>query len=77
MTPAQPIHSHATLQEYLRYEYDAKFRHEWRDGEVVAMAGGSPDHSLRCCRADAAASNRRRRGMVLRGDGRSDAWPAG
>jgi Uma2 family endonuclease len=46
MTLAQPIRSRATPQEYLRYEYDAEERHEWRDGEVVAMAGGSPDHSL-------------------------------
>lgn len=46
MTLAQPTTTRATPQEYLRYEYDAEFRHEWRDGQVVAMAGGSPDHSL-------------------------------
>ena len=47
MTLAQSTKTaRATPQEYLRYEYDAKFRHEWRDGQVVAMAGGSPDHSL-------------------------------
>src|SRR5690606_10192069 len=47
MTLAQPTKTtRSTPQEYLRYEYDAQFRHEWRDGQVVAMAGGSPDHSL-------------------------------
>lgn len=36
----------ATEEEYLRYEYDAEFKHEWRDGVVTAMAGGSPDQAL-------------------------------
>lgn len=35
-----------TIEEYLRLEAGAKERHEYRDGRIVAMAGGSPDHSL-------------------------------
>ncbi len=27
-------------------EYDAEQRHEYYDGEIVAMAGGTPQHSL-------------------------------
>src|SRR5688572_22245330 len=46
MSLAEPIRTRATPQEYLRYEYEAEFRHEWRDGEVIAMAGGTPPHSL-------------------------------
>ena len=47
MTLAQPIQATKTTpEEYLRYEYDAQFRHEWRDGRVTLMQGGSPDHSL-------------------------------
>lgn len=46
MTLAHPIQTPTTPQGYLRFEYNAKERQEWRDGEVTAMAGGSPDHSL-------------------------------
>ena len=35
-------------EEYLRRERDASERHEYYHGEVFAMAGGSPDHSLIC-----------------------------
>lgn len=35
-----------TIEEYLRREYDATERHEYYDGDIVAMAGGSPTHSL-------------------------------
>ncbi len=37
---------HYTVEEYLRLEEDSSEKHEYRDGEIVAMAGGSPDHSL-------------------------------
>ena len=46
MTAANPVRTRATPEEYLRYEYDATEQHEYRDGEVVAMAGGTPPHSL-------------------------------
>lgn len=35
-----------TLSEYLRYEQEAVDRHEYRDGEIIAMAGGTYCHSL-------------------------------
>lgn len=31
--------------EYLRREEDTELRHEWLDGEVFALAGGSPTHA--------------------------------
>jgi Uma2 family endonuclease len=42
--PAQPqVH---TVEEYLRRERDSHEKHEYRDGEIVAMAGASPNHVL-------------------------------
>jgi Uma2 family endonuclease len=35
-----------TIEEYLRNEQDSSQRHEYYNGEIVAMAGGSPEHSL-------------------------------
>jgi Uma2 family endonuclease len=35
-----------TVSEYLRRERTALEKHEYRDGEILLMAGGSPDHSL-------------------------------
>lgn len=32
--------------QYLDFERDAEFKHEYHDGKIVAMAGGSPQHSL-------------------------------
>ena len=39
-------HRHYTVEEYLRLEEDSLEKYEYRDGEIVAMAGGTPDHSL-------------------------------
>lgn len=44
--PAQPRPRRYTIEEYLRIESDSSQRHEYHDGEIVAMAGGSPEHSL-------------------------------
>src|SRR3954451_12138196 len=35
-----------TIEEYLRRERAALEKHEYRDGEIVLMAGGAADHSL-------------------------------
>lgn len=35
-----------TIAEYLRFEAEAKQRHEYRKGQIVATAGGTPEHSL-------------------------------
>ena len=37
-----------TISEYLQMERNAAERHEYRDGVIVAMAGGSARHSLIC-----------------------------
>jgi Uma2 family endonuclease len=45
VTLPQPTHR-CTPEEYLRREREADRKHEYYHGEVFAMAGGSPDHSL-------------------------------
>lgn len=45
VAPNAPI-LHYSIQEYLRLEREAHQRHEYRDGEILAMAGGTADHSL-------------------------------
>jgi Uma2 family endonuclease len=40
-----PQHRRYTLEEYIRLESDSDDRHEFRDGEIVSMAGGSLEHS--------------------------------
>lgn len=36
---------HYTYAEYLALEEESAARHEYLDGEIYAMAGGSPDHA--------------------------------
>jgi hypothetical protein len=38
----QPARQRFSFDEYLRLEEDANVKHEFLDGEVWAMAGGSP-----------------------------------
>jgi Uma2 family endonuclease len=41
----QPV-SHVSAEEYLRLEREADVKHEYVNGQIVAMGGGSPRHSL-------------------------------
>jgi Uma2 family endonuclease len=36
---------HYTYEQYLALEDESSVRHEYLDGEIYAMAGGSPDHA--------------------------------
>ena len=36
---------HYTYGEYLSLEEESSIRHEYLDGEIYAMAGGTPDHA--------------------------------
>jgi Uma2 family endonuclease len=38
-------HVHHSLREYIALEEESSVRHEYLDGEIYAMAGGSPDHA--------------------------------
>lgn len=48
-------------KEYLAYEHEAEEKHEYWDGEVVAMAGGTPEHNAICFNLAAALGPRLRK----------------
>lgn len=51
--PARPRHSYS-YAEYLAYEQDSGLKHEFYDGEILAMAGGSRRHNALALRIGAA-----------------------
>jgi Uma2 family endonuclease len=44
VTQPAPYHSH-TFREYLQLEEFANVKHEYFNGEIYAMAGGTPEHA--------------------------------
>lgn len=59
-----PIRLHRyTYSEYLSLEDGANVRHEFLDGEIYAMAGGTPEHAAICANVTVAL------GQQLRGKG--------
>lgn len=48
-----------TYDEYLAFERDSEMKHEFADGEIYAMAGGSLRHSALASRISAALENAR------------------
>jgi Uma2 family endonuclease len=61
--PARPRHRY-TYAEYLAYERDSGLKHEYDDGEIVAMAGGSRRHNALASRVSAALETARGPGCV-------------
>jgi Uma2 family endonuclease len=61
--PARPRH-HYTYAEYLAYEQDSGLKHEYDDGEILAMAGGSRRHNALALRMGAALDAARKPGCV-------------
>lgn len=61
--PSRPRH-HYSYAEYLAYERDSGLKHEFDDGEILAMAGGSRRHSALAARVSAALEAARERGCV-------------
>jgi Uma2 family endonuclease len=57
-------HHRYSYEEYLAYERDSRLKHEYEDGEIYAMAGGSPRHNALASRVSAALEAGRRRGCV-------------
>jgi Uma2 family endonuclease len=53
-----------SFAEYLAYERDSAMKHEYDDGEIVAMAGGSRRHNALASRVSAALELGRRPGCV-------------
>ena len=59
-----PVRLHRyTYAEYLALEDGANVRHEFLDGEIYAMAGGTPEHAAICANVTAALT------VQLRGKG--------
>ncbi len=61
--PRQPRHRH-TYEEYLSFERDSELKHEYDDGDIVAMAGGSRRHNALASRISAALEAARPPGCV-------------
>ncbi len=43
---AQPKQARFTEEEYLALENEAEYKHEYFDGQIIAMTGGSLAHAL-------------------------------
>jgi Uma2 family endonuclease len=54
----QPKQERYTIEEYLRLERDATDKHEYRDGEIRMMAGGSLAHGVIISNLHRAIGNR-------------------
>jgi Uma2 family endonuclease len=64
MTTLPAARHRYSYAEYLAYERDSGMKHEYDDGEIIAMAGGSPRHNALASRVSAALENGRRPGCV-------------
>jgi len=60
---SEPRH-HYTYEQYLALERDAEMKHEFVDGEIYAMAGGSPRHNALASRISAALERGRPSGCT-------------
>lgn len=63
MTAVPRRHRHS-YQEYLAYEKDSGLKHEFDDGEIYAMAGGSRRHNALALRVGAALDATRKHGCI-------------
>src|SRR5215204_3759587 len=61
--PARQRHRY-TYDQYLAYERDSGLKHEYDDGEIFAMAGGSRRHSALALRVGAALDAAQKSGCV-------------
>ncbi len=62
-TPSR-AHPRYTYGEYLTYERDSELKHEYDDGEIIAMAGGSLRHNALALRIGAALESSRKPGCT-------------
>lgn len=62
--PARPPRHRYTYAEYLAYEQDSGLKHEYVDGEILAMAGGSRRHNALASRVSAALERGRKPGCL-------------
>jgi Uma2 family endonuclease len=63
-SPVPHERHHYTYEEYLVYERHSELKHEFEEGEIFAMAGGSPRHSALALRIGGALENTRPSGCT-------------
>jgi Uma2 family endonuclease len=64
MSSSHPSRHRYTYAEYLAYERDSGLKHEYVDGDIFAMAGGSRRHNALASRISAALEANRTPGCV-------------
>jgi Uma2 family endonuclease len=64
MTQPGQRHHRYSYAEYLAYERDSGLKHEYDDGEILAMAGGSRRHNALASRVSGAIESGRQAGCV-------------
>jgi Uma2 family endonuclease len=64
MVQPVPSRHRYTYAEYLAYEQDSGLKHEYENGEILAMAGGSRRHNALASRISAALEQGRAAGCV-------------
>jgi Uma2 family endonuclease len=64
MAGTAPSRHRYTYAEYLAYEQDSGLKHEYENGEILAMAGGSRRHNALASRISAALEQGRGAGCV-------------
>jgi Uma2 family endonuclease len=64
ITSPRSVHHRYSYDEYLAYERDSGMKHEYDDGEIIAMPGGSPRHSALASRVNATLESSRRPGCT-------------
>src|SRR5437763_17207456 len=65
MTSLPQSHHDYTFAEYLTLERDSEIKHEFDDGEILAMTGGTSRHSALALKIGAALENTRPRGCTV------------
>ena len=63
-TSRSPAHPRYTYAQYLAYERDSEMKHEYDDGEIIAIAGGSRRHNALALRLGAVLETSRKPGSI-------------
>src|SRR5688500_12739765 len=64
VTSQRPGRHRYSFAEYITYEQDSGMKHEYEDGEIYAMAGGSRRHNALAVRVTTALETGREAGCV-------------
>ena len=65
VSPRAQAHPRYSYLQYLAYERDSEMKHEYDDGEIIAIAGSSIRHSALAARITAAIHTTRKAGCTV------------